>query len=525
MSKTFKQVISRRSFLRMAGIGAGAAALGFAPAGFGRIAPAVARAAQAARSGTLRVGWNSPTSLDPAKFADAPDISYGISIYDYLLMLDSKSEVQPHLATSWQISDDGTEYTFTLQSGVKWHDGSDFTAEDVKFTFDRLRDEAVGSGARSLYTAVTSIEATDATTVRFVLSEPSAVFLKALTAYQACIIKNGTTDPTVDKIGTGPFKVQNIDITTRAEFIANENYWIPDEPKVERLEFTFATDGAALIAALQGGQLDFVPKVKIELFESLKADASLTTFNIPTNQFPNIRLRADQGPGKDVKVRRAFRLATNGADVAEKVYGGLATPGNGTFVGPLYGDFYDAELAKENTYDPEAAKALLAEAGYADGLTLSVFGYTGEYNNEEVLAVLQEQWKLAGITVDIKTSDTYYNDGPDTWLTADLGITNWASRPDPQAYLDQLYLTGSSYNESTFSDEELDNLINAARVELDNDKRTQLIKDIQRLLLDRGPGVIPYFTPSLFAQSKKVSGIEPAADPGLTSFSKAVITE
>src|SRR5438034_5623914 len=102
-----------------------------------------ARHAQAAPTGTLRVGWTSPTSLDPAKFNDAPDISIGVAVYDYLITLDTKSNLVPGLAKEWKASDDKKEFTLTLQSGVKFHDGSDFSSADVKFTFERLQKKDI----------------------------------------------------------------------------------------------------------------------------------------------------------------------------------------------------------------------------------------------------------------------------------------------------------------------------------------------------------------------------------------------
>jgi peptide/nickel transport system substrate-binding protein len=479
-------------------------------------------AAQAA--GTLRVGWTPPVSLDPALFADAPDISVGISVYDYLLMLDPDSAVVPHLAKSWTISDDGKTYTFTLESGVKFHDGSDFGAADVKFTFDRLRDEKVGSAARSLFSSVTNIEAPDATTVVFTLSEPSAVFLKALTDYHACVLKNGIADPTKEFIGTGPFKLESIDVTDRASFVANTGYWKQGQPKVAALELVFAKDTVANVQAVQGGQLDWVSRVPIEQYLQLQSDSNLVVTSVATNQFPNIRIRADRGPGQDVRVRQALKYATNREKLNEIIYRGLATLGNDSPVGPLYGNYY-SEAAPVLPHDPAKAKELLKEAGFTDGITLDFYGPKGEFNSDELVQALAEQWKEAGITINIQLTDAsiYYSDAPNNWLDADLGVTNWASRPDPQSYLELAFKSDGIWNEAHWADAELDQLIATTRTETDDTKRAAAFAAIQKVFIERGPSIIPFFQPALAVQRAAVKGITLAADPGLTSFATAEV--
>lgn len=483
--------------------------------------------AQAA-AGTLRVGWTAPTKLDPALFADGPDISIGVAIYDYLITLDQKSALVPSLAKEWKVSADGKEYTITLQSGVKFHDGSDFTSEDVKFTFERLMDEKVGSGARGLYTGIASITAVDPTTVKFTLKEPSAIFLATLADYHAAILKKGTTDPATAMNGTGPFTKVSVDLTSRAEFAANPNYWRKGEPKVAKLEMTFVKDTRDLIPALRGGQLDFVARLPIESFNELKADANLTTGSLATNQFSLVRIRADRKPGSDVKVRQALRLAIDRDAINKAVFDGLALPGNDSPVGPLYGDLIDATVVAPKR-DVAAAKKLLEEAGFKDGLSLKFIVPAGEQNADELAQVLQAQWKEAGINVEITQieQNVYYGDdkSDNFWLNADLAVTLWASRPDPQLYLDVAFKTGAQWNEAHWSDPDLDKLIDSARAETDGKKRAATMSQIQKIFVERGPAYIPYFQPLLYAHSKKVSGINVSPDPGLTSFATAVVAQ
>ncbi len=481
--------------------------------------------AQATRSGTLRVGWTTPIKLDPAFFADAPDASIGMAVYDRLFTTDQQGKLVPGLALSYTISSDGKTITLKLRTGVKFHDGSPFSADDVKFTIERLMDEKLGSSARSLLSDVDTVAAVDPATVQFSLKNPSAAFLLNLTDYHLFILKNGTTDPAKEFNGTGPFKTSadQIDLTTRATFTANENYWQPGLPKVARLEMTFNKDVSALVQALKGGQLDFVARVPIELYADLQNDPAITTVNLPTNLFPNIRLRADRKPGSDVKVRQAFRLAIDRAGLNQTVYNGLAAPGYDDPVGPYYKALFTAP-ASFPARDVAKAKQLLAEAGYANGLTIDLYAPQGEFNSDDLAQALQQQLKDASITVNIHLveSGKYYDDKEkNNWLDADFAITGWATRPDPQAYFVQMYRSNGVWNEAHWSDPEVDRLIDDAGRETDVAKRKPILAKIQDIMIERGPSYIPFFRPLLVGQNQKLSGVDVSGDPGLTSFANA----
>lgn len=521
--------LSRRDFLRIAGLGVGAGIVGLSFGAQGVMQGVRVARAQAARAGTLRVGWTTPVQLDPALFADAPDISIGRAVYDYLVTTNQKLQILPGLAQSWEVSPDGKEYTFKLQAGVKFHDGSDFGANDVKFTFDRLRDPATGSAAASLFTELDSIEVVDPTTVKFILKNPVGPFLGFLADYHACILKEGTQNPAEVFNGTGPFKRVSIDTTDRAVFEANPNYWKPGEPKVETLELIFASKVEDLVPALQGGEIQFLPRLNFAQYDLLSQTEGVTAVKAPSNQFSYLRIRADRGPGEKIEVRQALRLAIDRAALNQTVLEGLGDPGRDSPIGPLYGDFY-TEATPLPARNVEEAKKLLATAGYENGFDITLYYPEGEENSDDIAQLVASQWKQAGVNVALQSlkSDAYYGDGPNNWLDADLAITFWASRPDPQNYLDLMLHSNTGgelgkWNEAHLADEELDKNIDAARTEPDVKKRAGYMAEIQRIMIERGPGYIPFFRPLLAARRSNVSGIELAPDPGLTSFSTAEI--
>ena len=485
-----------------------------------------AQTASAAGTGTLRVGWTAPTKLDPALFADAPDISVGVAVYDYLITLDQKSNLVPSLAKSWTVSPDAKTYTLSLQSGVKFNDGSDFTADDVKFTFERFQDPALKSGASALFADVASIDAVDPLTVKFTLKSPNSIFLDSLADYHTAILKKGTKDPSKEFNGTGPFKEVSFDATSRGEFTAKPDYW-KGVPKISKLEFIYVAAAADLVPALHGGQVDWVARLPLESYDELKTDSNLTVGTSVTNGFSNVRIRSDRKPGSDPNVRKALRLALDRAALNQITFQGNAAVGQDNPVGPLYGSLIDPSAVAPKR-DVAAAQKLLADAGYKDGLTLDFAVPKGEEGSDTLATALQSQWKEANINVNIKVIDqsVYYGDdkSPLYWLNADLAVTFWASRPDPQAYLDQLFKSGADYNEAHYSNPALDKLIDQARAETDAKKRAGILSQIQKLLIDDGPSYIPYFQPLFYAQAKNVSGITISPDPGLTSFATAAVS-
>jgi peptide/nickel transport system substrate-binding protein len=189
--------------------------------------------------------------------------------------------------------------------------------------------------------------------------------------------------------------------------------------------------------------------------------------------------------------------------------------GRDTPIGPLYEAYYNPSPLPPR--DPVAAKALLAEAGYPDGIDL-VLHTPDTGGRPDLAAVLQSQWAEAGFNVDlsVEPESVYYGD--DGWLEVDLGITGWGSRPYPQFYLDVMLASGAKWNESHFSDPEFDELVGIAGTTLDEAERIQAYADIQRILAERGPVIIPYFFAQFAAFDSNVQDFELKAFPGRTDF-------
>jgi len=471
--------------------------------------------AAALQAGTMRIGLQPIVQTDPALISSDGEVAVANNVYDYLVDVDAASVVRPRLARSWTVSDDGLTYVFKLAKDVTFHDGSPFSAEDVVWTFNRLRDPDLGFPTSSLYENIDSIEATGDLEVTFTLKKPNPFFLYDLSDNHALVLKANTADPT-DFNGTGPFMVDQYTPEDRLVLKANPNYFVRSQPRLAELEFVFFNDENAAVEALRSGQIDVAWRMPVALFKTLENEPGINTIVIPTNGFDLVRLRADRAPGNDPRVMQALKLATDRQAIFDAVQLGLGAIGRDSPIGPLYTTYY-TEATPLPERNIEKAKQLLADAGYPDGLQLDL--HTPDTGGRPDLAViLKEQWADAGVDVNVivEPESVYYGDNG--WLDVDLGITGWGSRPYPQFYLNVMLKSGAKWNEAHFSDPELDQLIETAGSTLDENERIQAYADIQKLLIERGPVLIPYFFPQVAAISDKFDGFELKAFPGRTGF-------
>lgn len=473
------------------------------------------------RKGVLRVAMQPMVQLDPAFIASDTEVLIASHVYDYLVDIDPASNVIPRLATDWTISPDGLIYTFQIAAGVTFHDGSPLTARDVAWTFNRLRDAALGVPTSDLYQNLLAVAASGDLEVIFTLAQPNPFFLYDLSDNHALVVKAGSTDYR-EFNGSGPFRVTAYSPEDRIVLAANPDYFLSGQPRLAGIEIIFFNDDHAAVDALRGGQIDLTMRMSTALFTSLQGQAGIRTIDIPTNGFDLVRLRADRAPGDDPRVMEAIKLATDRDAVFQLIQQGYGAMGNDSPIGPLYDADHAADLSLP-TRNIQAAKDLLVEAGYRTGLTMDLHvPDTG--NRPDLAVVLKSQWAEAGIDVNviIEPESIYFGDGG--WLEVDLGITNWGSRPYPQFYLDVMLKCGAVWNEAHFCDDEFDRLADLAGTSLDEDERRAAYRQIQALLIERGPILIPYYFAQFAAISADFSGFELKAFAGRSDFRQVEYT-
>jgi peptide/nickel transport system substrate-binding protein len=304
---------------------------------------------------------------------------------------------------------------------------------------------------------------------------------------------------------------------------ANENYFVDGQPNVDRLEYVFFSDRAAAVDALRTEQVDLVMQLPTPLYQGLAEAEGIERYQVATNAFPVIRLRADQPPGDDPRVMQAMKMSIDREAIFELVQQGMGELGRDTPVGPAYPALYTEDIPLEQR-DVAGARQLLADAGYEDGLDLTL-RLPEAQNFPDLAVVLKEQLAEAGfnIEVSVEPESVYY--GENGWLEATFGITGWGHRPYPQFYLDVMLVCGAMWNEAHFCDEEFDQVAETAGSATDESEQVEAYHDLQRILIERGPIIIPFFFPQLGAQRDYVEGFQMKAFPGRSDFRPVSINQ
>ena len=462
--------------------------------------------------GVLRVGTQAGNgNFDPVLFAGASgDLQLQAQIYEKLVTLAADMSVQPALATKWS-SPDGKVWTFTLQSGVKFSNGQPFTSADVVYTMDRLRSKKLGSPMADIYANIKNITAPDATTVVFTLAKVDSEFAASLTDYRSLMLCKSVADPAKNPVGTGPFMLKSISAEDRAILVKNPSYWGKDPqgnqlPYLDEIDFIYSPDIAGQVASLQGGALDYVPGLTFAQKQTVERSPSLKTISTQSNYCFELQIRCDVKPGSDLRVRQALLMGTDLPGIVAIVEPGMATPGNSTIIGPSYKSYYLTAVPKT---DPAGARRLLAEAGYANGLTIKVVTQTVQ-PVPDILTAWQAQMKAIGVTVDIQLvppSVFYADKGTNNWYQAAFGTVDWGTRATPVTYFNLALTSTAPWNFSRWKDPQFDSVVSQVSAELDAAKRATLYQQAQQILQQQVPMINFLQQMSVAGETKTLDGI------------------
>ncbi|WP_417807705.1 ABC transporter substrate-binding protein [Thioclava sp.] len=461
-------------------------------------------------AGVLVVGQIAePKALDPAAVTAVNDFRILMNIYDGLVRYKSGTlEVEPALAQSWEISEDGKTYTFKLREGVKFHDGSAFDADAVVFNFQRMLDDTHPyhhTGPFPLaffFSSVDKVEATDPATVTFTLKEPYAPFLSNL-AYPTGMIVSPTAVKKFDAdygrnpVGTGPFVFKEWRANEAVVVEGNPDYW--DSPtNLKAVIFRPITDANTRVAEMLAGGIDLmveVPPVALKEFQN-------DQYKLVEQAGPHLWfliLNCASGPFKDKRVRQAANYAINKEALVNDVLEGTAT----VAAGPTPAAFawaHDDSL-QPYPYDPEKAKALIKEAG-AEGAEVVFYvtdGGSGMLDPVPMGTAIQADLKAVGLNAKIETFEwnTFLgkvNPGLDANNThVDMAEMAWMTNdPDTLPYLalrTDAWPDKGGFNSGYYSNPEVDKLLNEARSSTDQAKRAELYKKMQQIVHDDAPWV------------------------------------
>jgi peptide/nickel transport system substrate-binding protein len=464
--------LSRRSLLRLALAGGAMALL-----------PGYAGAETPAMGGTLTIGADAdPIGLDPVTLTAFSSFDFTSLLYTGLLRWTAQMTIEPDLALSYDQPDPKT-YVFKLRQGVKFHNGQDFTAADVKYTFDRIMNPATGSRLRAFYSSVESVSVIDPYTVKFQMNATDAAFLSNLaTSPNGAIVPVGVENLNTQPVGTGPFAFEAYQPNLQFSLTAHKGYFEKDLPRLARVVFKFYKDQATLTSALRSRAIDMTwlkdPKVAATI---AKTSPNLVSAPGQTSRTFPVWLNMKTKPLNDVRVRRALSLATDRKACVDTILGGSGKVGAMIPESQVGGYDGTGELPYYK-HDPTAAKALLAEAGYPGGLDLGDYIIVAANPLDVACAqILQQQWAAAGITVKLVPMETapllnmWTTAGWPTLLSVALSWT-----PDSDGTLQYIKSDSNTGKAAGMNDPALDAMILEARAELDVPKRAARNMAIQR---------------------------------------------
>jgi peptide/nickel transport system substrate-binding protein/glutathione transport system substrate-binding protein len=464
------------------------------------------------RGGTLRISMTyNPAALDPMTGRNAPDFNALMAIYDPLIDIDPQTlEARPGLATAWTWKDSKT-LVLDLRQGVKFHDGTAFDAEVVKFNLDRARNDS-RSNLKADMNPVDAVEVTGSHQVVIRLNRPN-YSLPTILAYRPGLmvsptsIKNaqgGNVDRT--PVGTGPFKFVSWQDNDRIVLTRNENYWKPGLPYLDGMVMRIITEQATGLRSVIAGENDFAINIDIQSKAIADRASNVVVQLFPSMFFWGGYLNISRPPFDNVKIRQALSWGIDREAMNKVIALGLNTPGNGVL--PKQHWACDPETFNYYTYSPEKARALLAEAGHPDGIDIPVLGWSDQSSMQRQ-EVAVSQLAKAGIRLQItpgspqETAIQFF--GPTKKGAARLsGMGGFA---DPAQQYDNLFSKDSFFNAGGIELPGYRELIATSQATEDRNQRKVVLAKLQRFVIENALLVTFLFQTNPVVSHPKVKGI------------------
>ncbi len=492
--------ISRRQFVSQA------AALGLTAAISPALLSGVAKAAGPVKGGRLIMGCtggSTTDSMDPATLTSNMNQNLNWQIRNNLVEIDHNLQPVPELAESWDASPDAKVWTFKLHKGIEFHNSKTMTAEDVIYSINHHRGEKSKSGAKALLTNIKDIKSNDPYEVIFELAGGSADFPFIMGDYHLPICPAGTTGQQwEDGVGSGPYILENWEPGVRAFAKRNPNYWKEGRGHFDEIETLSIVDTNARTNALKTGQINYMDRVELKTVHLMKRMPGINVTATTGTAHYTMPMLTDVKPYNDNNVRMALKLAVDRAELLKQILRGYGELGNDHPIAPV--NRYFAKDLEQRGYDPDKAKFYMEKAGMLDH-TFNLHAADAAFSGAVDAAIMvKEQAKKAGITINVvrEPDDGYWSN---VWMKKEWCMCYWGGRPTEDMMFTVAYAAGAPWNDTNWENKRFNELLVAARAELDTDKRAKMYAEMQEICRDDSGTILPMYNQMVEASSAKLA--------------------
>ena len=493
-----------------------------APANQPTQAAPAATQGQARRGGMLRVGLDvDADTLDPRLSKNTSGFRVKELAFNGLVAISPDYSPVPDLAEKWDNPDDKT-WVFHLRPGVKFHDGSDLTAIDVKYTYESVLDQSFNSPVRAFYLSIDRVDATDKSTATFTLKSPFAPFLSYMDLGIVPQASGAQPDFGAKPIGTGPFKVDTWNTGDSIDLSAFDGFY-GGRANLDRVRLKVVPDNSARVVALESGDLDFVQSpVSPQDVSRLQSAGKQKVERTPAAGYTYVNLNTADPILADKKVRQALSHLINKQQIIDTIYKGIGKPANGPIVPGMWA--YSADVPSYD-YSPDKAGQLLDDAGWkagADGvrtkdgqkLTLIVRTHSEDPDRKQLIQVLQSEFQNVGIDASTNAVEfpAFFQDVQDGKYQ--VGVIGWLNLSDPDRATFRQFTTDGTANYGKYKSDQVDSLLKQARTTLEQDKAKSLYADAVKQIVDDAPYIFVQYQEYIAMYTPKLQGyaINPVAN-------------
>ncbi|MFA3918171.1 ABC transporter substrate-binding protein [Ruegeria hyattellae] len=494
--------MNRREFMGKA------AALGVSTAVASTMFASAVKAAGPVKGGTFKMGiqgGESTNTQDPALYASDVPIGGGRHWGETLVEVDANGELEGLVAESWEGSADAKTWRFKIRQGIEFSNGQAVTAEDVKRTIERHTNEDSKSGALGIVQDIESMR-TDGDTFELTLGSANADMPYLISDYHLVIQPDGGFDNPNAAIGTGPYVLESDEPGVRMSFVKNPNYWDDSVGHYDSSEILTLNDATARTAALQSGQVDAIIRVEPKIAQLLDRAPNLSVKSVSGRGHYVFIMHVDTAPFDENELRLALKYAINREELVDKILRGYGGIGNDMPINAAYPLFDDT--IPQRVFDLEKAKEHYAKSGH-DGSPIILRTADGAFPGAvDAAALFQQSAQAAGIPLEIKRepNDGYWSE---VWNVQPFCASYWSGRPVQDQMYTTAYLSTADWNDTRWKRTEFDEMLLAAKAELDPAKRKEIYSKMGRMVRDEGGLILPMFNDFIDAVSNEVQGYDP----------------